>query len=99
MAKRLIPGVDHDQGHITRLRVGNKDATGWNTRLRAEVISDIERGDEYWTYHWDGKASKYREGAQVHVVVVNSQKYLRTDKDSTAADNLGSLPTLGRCPF
>jgi hypothetical protein len=54
---------------------------------RATCVSEIEKGIAYQTSPPGGG------GADIHVVEVNSQKYLRTDKNKTAADNLGKLPT------
>ncbi len=37
---------------------------------------------------------KYVRGADVRVVRVNGSRYLRTDRNSVQADNLGSLPEI-----
>ena len=35
---------------------------------------------------------KWSLGAKVQTVIVNGTKYIRSDADATAEDNLGSLP-------
>lgn len=61
-------------------------------KTRGTVVSDIESGKLVKTAvkHSDGK---YYEGQEVHVITVNGSKYLRTDKNNTAKDNLENLPT------
>ena len=57
---------------------------------RADVISAIERGSTFVTvYTRDGKHTK---GEDVRVITIHGQKYIRTDNNSTKADNLGALP-------
>lgn len=61
-------------------------------KSRWTVVTDIENGKLIKTAvkHSDGK---YYEGQDVHVITVNGSKYLRTDKNSVARDNLENLPT------
>ena len=57
---------------------------------RTQVVAAIETGRTFVTiYSRDGKLTK---GEDVRVVTVLGQKYIRTDNNSTRADNLGSLP-------
>lgn len=57
---------------------------------RAGVVTAIEKGQTFVTvYSRDGKSTK---GEDVRVVVIDGRKYLRTDNNSTKADNLGALP-------
>lgn len=57
---------------------------------RAGVVAAIEMGRTFVTiYSRDRKLTK---GEDVRVVTVLGQKYIRTDNNSTTADNLGSLP-------
>lgn len=57
---------------------------------RQEVVSAIERRVTFVTvYSRDGQN---RKGEDVRVVSNGREKYLRTDNNSTRADNLGSLP-------
>ncbi len=57
---------------------------------RLDVVAAIERGLTFITvYSRDGK---WTQGEAVRVVVVHGQKYIRTDRDATKADNLGALP-------
>ncbi len=62
-----------------------------STRTRAKVIEEIDAGTTFVTaYEKDGKWSK---GEDVRVITVDGKKYIRTDANSKAADNLGNLPT------
>ena len=92
-----IGSVDHDDGHITKLRVYESKA--WTTKYRKDVVSEIDQGIEYHTWYKNPKTGKYESGPQVHVVRVNRVAYLRTDKNGYAADNLGALPAMDSCPF
>lgn len=94
---KYIGCVEHDDGHITKLRVYESKA--WTTKSRRDVVSDIDQGTDYYTWFKNQKTGKYEAGAQVHVVWVNEVAYLRTDKNNYPADNLGSLPSLESCPF
>jgi len=57
-----------------------------------EVIALIDEGYKIITIMWD--YPKWIEGAKVTVVDGSTQRYLRTDKDSTEQDNLLSLPAI-----
>jgi hypothetical protein len=61
-------------------------------KSRWTVVADIESGKLVKTAvrQSDGK---YHEGQVVNVITVNGSKYLRTDKDNTARDNLDHMPT------
>lgn len=57
---------------------------------RQEVVSAIDRGVTFVTvYFRDGQN---RKGEDIRAVSIQGVKYLRTDNNSTRADNLGSLP-------
>ena len=58
---------------------------------RNEVVSSIERGTSFvTTYKTD--QDTLRKGEDVHVVSINGRKYIRTDANRIAKDNLGNLP-------
>jgi hypothetical protein len=59
-------------------------------RTRSQVISAIERGKSFVTIlkGTDG----WKKGQDVHSITVNGVKYIRTDKNRKAADNLENLP-------
>lgn len=62
--------------------------TTWS---RAQVVAAIERGTTFATIYKTAEG-KWTFGAQVEIVVVHGEKFIRTDRDATTADNLGSLP-------
>ncbi|HEX8191287.1 MAG TPA: DUF3892 domain-containing protein [Allosphingosinicella sp.] len=85
MAKRYVTRTGKDRnGDITKLC---QTGESWSPRLEADAISDIEAGThEYWV-NW----TQYPE-TKIRVVNGTNGKYLRTDRDSTARNNLDDLP-------
>jgi hypothetical protein len=99
MAKWADYGISHvrydaQHTHIQKVRVRADqgedfgDSHDWS---RVSVVNSIERGNTFVTILRDSDG-KYRRGQDVHVVTIDGVKYIRTDQNSTAADNLGSLP-------
>lgn len=60
------------------------------TITRETAISYCEHGTSVYTGRLEN--GRLKVSVQVHVVVTKSGKYLRTDKNSIEADNLGELP-------
>ncbi len=84
MAERKVTQTGKDaDGDITKLCNPNSD---WSPRSKARAISDIENA--VCVYYVEVGSSK----TYVRVVNGSSGKYLRTEADSTAADNLDNLP-------
>ena len=80
--------------HIDQVREHASDGTTMAapiTTARANVAAGITAGTRYDTMYL--VAGKWTAGAQIGTVTVNGTRYLRTDGDQTAADNLGNLPT------
>ena len=82
MAERRVTrtGKD-DDGDITSL------AGAWGSRSKSDAISDIESKSHHY-YVQDGQG----EQADVYVYSTSTGKHLRTDPNSSCADNLESLP-------
>ena len=84
-----------DKTHIEKVRVhedkGDKLESDkiWS---RNHVISKIENSYTFITVY--KRNEKWNKGEKVHVVVADDEKYLRTDKNETKKDNLGSLPEM-----
>jgi len=81
--------------HVDQVQVrkDNGDTFGSPTQWsRNTAVVEIESGTDVITIYKDSNG-KWKKGAKVNVVKVNGTRYLRTDRDATAADNLGSLPT------
>ncbi|MDP8269676.1 MAG: DUF3892 domain-containing protein [Candidatus Tenebribacter davisii] len=57
----------------------------------AKVVSNIEKGYTYCTIT-KSKDNEWNKGENVHVVVVDGSKYIRTDNNNTEKDNLENLP-------
>ena len=85
MAKRYVRATGkNSEGDITRLCNAGES---WSPRSKADAIGDIEGGvHEYWV-NWANAPE-----TRIRVVGSGSGKYLRTDRDSTARNNLDDLP-------
>ncbi len=88
-----------DRAHITDLEVRvDQDSTlgGPDELTREAVVRMIEQGYTFVTaYVRNGQWSR---GAEVSVVPIGRDKYLRTDRNQVRADNLGELPELAARP-
>lgn len=84
---------DHD--HIESVKAfedNSEDKVGPSHEFsRATVISSIETGISFVTIY-KGNDGKWLKGEDVRIVEVNNEKYIRTDANNKAADNLGNLP-------
>lgn len=74
-----------------QVRKDNGDTIGdpksWT---RSQVIDALDKGYSFVTITKNGNT--WNRGADVHKVIVNNKKYIRTDKNQSASDNLGNLP-------
>lgn len=92
----VIPKVKYNRDHTqiveveTRADSGDAISASPQRVLRQEVVSAILRGTTFVTaYLRDGK---WQKGEEVRVVTIHGERFIRTDSNSTKADNLGSLP-------
>jgi len=60
------------------------------TWTRSQVIDALDKRYTFVTITKNGNT--WNKGADVHKVIVNNKKYIRTDKNQSASDNLGKLP-------
>jgi hypothetical protein len=95
-ADYCITKVRYNQEHSHIVRVGvrpDTDSTlGPETESqRTEVISALEKGSTFVTVYRTSD-SKWQKGKEVRIITVNGAKYIRTDANSKAADNLENLP-------
>jgi len=82
-----------DHQHIVRTKVyeDNGDTLGTEKEwMRSEVVSAIEIGKTFITIF--RKDDKWAKGQEVRPITINGTKYIRTDANSRAADNLDNLP-------
>lgn len=79
--------------HIVKVKMhpsDNIDSSNIYTKLA--VVEALEKGIVIYTMYKENDG-KWYEGAKVRVVTTTSgNKYIRTDSNSTAKDNLGDLP-------
>ncbi|ASK18871.1 DUF3892 domain-containing protein [Halomonas sp. N3-2A] len=87
MAERRVTATGKDRdGDILRLCNGAYAGT-WSPRSKANAINDIEtRAHSYYV------EDSYGRRANVLVVGTGSNKYLRTNPDSSCSNNLDNLP-------
>jgi len=95
-ADYLISAVRYNtaETHIDAVRVheDNGDSVGpGGTWTRASVVKSLEAGHTFVTIYQGGN-DKWQRGAEVRIVRIAGQKYIRTDADATPKDNLGNLP-------
>ncbi len=60
--------------------------------LRSSVVNLLDADKTFATITKDSTNSKWVQGANVEVITVDGEKYIRTDRDKTKKDNLGQLP-------
>lgn len=85
---------NEDETHIVKVKVhaDNGDTIGNSIEWKREkVVSEIKDGTTFVTI-FKNTDGKWEKGQDVHVVIVNGNKYIRTDKNSRATDNLENLP-------
>ena len=85
---------DAEQTHILRVKAHEDKGDTIGTAVeqtRSEVVSAIERGKSFVTI-LRGADNKWKKGQDVHVITVNGVKYIRTDQNRRASDNLENLP-------
>jgi len=95
-ADHVITGVRYsdDRSHITHLETRPAGSAAIGTpeeRTRATVVRMIQSGSTFATAYMRGR---WVRGADVLVVTIGGEKYLRTDLNEKRADNLGELPEL-----
>ena len=86
---------DAEHSHIVKVRVHAYSDTGiggYSEWTRSDVVNAIQRGSTFVTITLSQDKRTWHKGEDVHIVTVNGVKYLRTDANSRAADNLGNLP-------
>jgi hypothetical protein len=100
MAKKwadyLISAVRYNtaETHIDEVRVHEDkgEVVGpASTEKRSTAVNHLEAGCTFATIT-ESADDKWKLGAKVRIVTVSGTKYIRTDADATAEDNLGSLP-------
>jgi hypothetical protein len=79
--------------HITKVMVHEdkgKTIGPGQEWTRSQVVSAIERGKSFVTILRTN--NKWKKGQDVHIITVNNVKYIRTDQNRIASDNLENLP-------
>lgn len=97
MANYKISGVwkngNNAITHYAVHTVGEKDTSKAEKMSKIEVVALLDkRGITAYTWVWDYIKGKWGMGEKVEVVHASSGKYLRTDPDRKATDNLAHLP-------
>lgn len=85
MADRAVHQARHDgDGDITAIGAPNQS---WSPLLKAAAIHEIESGQHRYFVPWKNDPHTW-----IRVVDGPTGKYLRTDRDTTARNNLDDLP-------
>jgi hypothetical protein len=98
MEKWADYGISHVRynysgSHIVEVQVHEDRGSklGSSTEMtRNKVVSEIEKGPTFVTITKSN--GKWKRGEDVHIVKVQGVKYIRTDRNAVASDNLGDLP-------
>lgn len=84
-----------ERSHIVKVKVHEDKGDSFGSAeewSRNQVVSAMERGKTFVTILKEGTDGKWRKGQDVHIITVKGVKYIRTDKNQTASDNLENLP-------
>ena len=85
---------NREHTHIEKVKIHEDKGETFGTEqeaIRSRVVSAIESGTTFVTI-LRSSDSKWNKGQDVHIVIVNGVKYLRTDQNKKASDNLENLP-------
>jgi hypothetical protein len=87
---------DHENAPISQLLVwkqlGSQRWTKLGWRSRQQVVKALENGVTYITLLPDTIWLRLIEGSPIHVVEMDTGKFLRTDFDHFEGDSLGDIP-------
>lgn len=86
---------DDDGSEIVKVKrgeVGEEMLLNKVERPRSKVITDINLQQSDYTTALKNDNGDWAIGEEVHVVVADGDKYIRTDQNDVAEDNLGELP-------
>lgn len=95
MADYGITGVKYNSigKHIEWVKVGKFTGSSFGMRenwLRTKVMSELDNNKTFITVLKQG--DRLKKGLEVNIVTVNGKKYIRTDNDNNASDNLKDVP-------
>ena len=95
-ADYLISAVHYDseETHIEKVKEHeDKGETvgGASIVSRKDVVKKLKHGNTYITIYKDSD-NKWKKGEDVHVVKIDGEEFIRTDKNQKKEDNLGELP-------
>lgn len=98
MIKYWICGVDMGETAIEKVRAFRvKDGLGDpKNYTRMEVIESIQDGNR-WSTALKQPNGKWEEKAEAHIIKVNGDLFIRTDRNQINRDNLGELPSIREC--
>lgn len=86
--------MNEDNSRIKEVRAMTVTGKTLNPPLnysRKDVIESIEKNNGWFTCQSKDK-NTWTKKAEIHVIQVENEKFIRTDRDTTPSDNLGELP-------
>jgi hypothetical protein len=63
---------------------------------REDVVKSIDKDDKWYTcllQEKRGARNIWERGAEIHIVEVDGEKFIRTDRNKMKTENLGELPS------
>lgn len=95
MADYGITGVKYNSigKYIEWVKVGRFTGNSFGMRenwLRTKVISEFGNGKSFITVLKQG--DRLKKGLEVNIVTIDGKKYIRTDNNIKASDNLTDIP-------
>lgn len=58
---------------------------------RIRVVESIAQGNNWYTCE-KAEENKWERKAEIHVIEIDGEKFIRTDRNDIKSDNLGELP-------
>ena len=93
-ADYLISCCIYDDNHIVKAGVHKDNVDSVDNKVikkRRWIVNKLENDYTFCTIY-RGQNDKWKKGANVNIIKVDQEKYLRTDSNKLKCDNLGELP-------
>lgn len=101
MVEYWITDIKINNNKIKEVRALMSTIEGLSNPIRytkEEIVKSIEKTDDRWytclLKEKRGARNIWERGAEIHVVEVDDEKFIRIDGNKMKADNLGELPSL-----
>jgi hypothetical protein len=95
-----ITDVISDHNKIKEVRALMNTIEGLSNPVRytkEEIVKSINKDDKWYTAilkETRGAQNIWDRGAKLHIIDIDDQKFIRTDRNKTKKDNLDNLPNM-----